>query len=298
MFIDNKTKKFFKVLSLLFVMVVLTGCTSNLDENGVLIASRAINSTTEWSWSAGWFDFLLVIPICKAILFSGEFLGNYAIGVIVATIIINIITLPVMIKSTVSSQKMQMIQPEVDKIQKKYKGRKDQTSQMKMSSELNALYKKNDVSMLASLTTFLTLPVMIAMWQAVQRLEILYTTTFLGFNLGADPLDYIMQFDVKYIILIAIVGIAQFFSMEMTNIMAKRNPHYKPSKTMDSMKSMNRMMVLMIVWFAVTFPTAMSFYWITTSLITMARTIYIQVHHIEKIKKKVDSVNVNYLNKK
>ncbi|WP_249029277.1 YidC/Oxa1 family membrane protein insertase [Tannockella kyphosi] len=297
MVLDYKTKRVLKVLSLLFVMVVLTGCTSNLDSDGQLIASRAITESTVWSWDAGWFDFLLVIPICKAVLFTGELFGNYALGVICATIIINIITLPIMIKSTVSSQKMQMIQPEIDKIQRKYKGRKDQASQMRLSNELTSLYKKNDVSMLASLTTFLTLPIMIAMWQSVQRLEILYTTEFLGFNLGADPLDFIMQFDIKYIILIAIVAVSQFFSMEMTSIMAKRNPHYKKSSAMDQMKTMNRMMVLMIVWFAVTFPTAMSFYWITTSLITMGRTVYIQIYHIEKIKKKVHDTNTNYLNK-
>ena len=81
-----------------------------------------------------------------------------------------------MIKSTVSQQKMQLIQPEMEKIQNKYKGRKDQTSQKRMSAEIQALYKKNDVSMLASFTTFLTLPIMFAMWQAVQRIEILYQT--------------------------------------------------------------------------------------------------------------------------
>ena len=47
---------------------------------------------------------------------------------------------------------------------------------MRMSAEIQALYKKNDVSMLASFTTFLTLPIMFAMWQAVQRIEILYQT--------------------------------------------------------------------------------------------------------------------------
>lgn len=47
-----------------------------------------------------------------------------------------------MIKSTVSQQKMQLIQPEMERIQNKYKGRKDQTSQMRMSAEIQALYKK------------------------------------------------------------------------------------------------------------------------------------------------------------
>ena len=43
-----------------------------------------------------------------------------------------------MIKSTVSQQKMQLIQPEMEKFKNKYKGRKDQTSQMRMSAEIQA----------------------------------------------------------------------------------------------------------------------------------------------------------------
>ena len=101
---------------------------------------------------SGIFDFLLVIPISKSIIYLGDvLLNNIALGVILITILINIIILPIMIKSTVSQQKMQLIQPEMERIQNKYKGRKDQTSQMRMSAEIQALYKKNDISMLACL---------------------------------------------------------------------------------------------------------------------------------------------------
>ena len=77
---------------------------------------------------SGIFDFLLVIPISKSIIYLGDvLLNNIALGVILITILINIIILPIMIKSTVSQQKMQLIQPEMERIQNKYKGRKDQT---------------------------------------------------------------------------------------------------------------------------------------------------------------------------
>ena len=68
--------------------------------------------------------------------------------------------------------------------------------------------------------------------------------------------------------------------------MLKRNPRYKVSKQQQQMKSMNIMMTVMIVWFALSMPTAMSLYWITTSLITVARTIYIQIYHVEKKRNK------------
>ena len=47
---------------------------------------------------------------------------------------------------------------------------------------------------------------------------------------------------------------------------------------------MNIVMTAMIVWFALSMPTAMSLYWITTSLVTIIRTVYIQIYHVEKKK--------------
>lgn len=282
MYLDQRTKKFLKVLALVAFVFVLAGCTRNLDENNQLIAERAINASTEWSLDAGFFDFILTIPIAKGILLLTDLLGNVAWGVVGMTIFINILILPFMIKSTKSSQKMQMIQPEVEKIQRKYQGRNDQSSQMRMSAELQALYKKNDVSMLSSFASLLTLPIMLAMYQSVQRIEILYESSLFGLQLGSVPMSMITSGHFEYIIIVAVVGLAQYFAIEINTIMLKRNPRYKVSKQQQSMKSMNIMMTIMIVWFALSMPTAMSLYWITTSIITIVRTVYIQLYHVEK----------------
>ena len=98
MVLDIKTKKILKVFCLVFLVAILTGCAQNLDANGKLIASRAITSSTPWSFDAGWFDFIFVIPLAKGILFINDYVGNVAFGVIGVTIIVNIITLPIMIQ--------------------------------------------------------------------------------------------------------------------------------------------------------------------------------------------------------
>ena len=299
MILDNKTKKYFKIICLVLFVVALTGCTANLDSSGKLIAKRAINFNTPWSMKSGIFDFLLVIPISKSIIYLGDvLLNNIALGVVLITILINIIILPIMIKSTVSQQKMQLIQPEMEKIQNKYKGRKDQTSQMRMSAEIQALYKKNDVSMLASFTTFLTLPIMFAMWQAVQRIEILYQTNTFGINLGAKPIDHVFKFEIAYIVLLAIVALTQYFAMKINTIMSKRNPKYRETSQMQSMNMMNNFMTLFIIYFAAIMPAAMSLYWMTTNIITIVRTWYIYIYHVEKAQKEVDQANTNYLTKR
>ena len=297
MVLDNKTKKILKLFCLVFFIAVLTGCTPNLDKNGSLIASRAITSSTPWTLSAGWFDFLFVVPIAKGILFISEYLGNVAAGVIGITIVVNIITLPIMIKSTVSAQKMQLLQPEMEKIQRKYKGRKDQASQMRQSTEIQNLYKKHNVSMFGSLATFLTLPIMVAMWQAVQRIDILYSTTVFGINLGDKPIGHVMEFGVGYIVLLLLVGVTQYFGMQITQIMAKRSPKYRPTQQMQSMNMMNNVMTIFIIYLSATMPAAMSLYWITTNIINIIRTVYIQVMHIEK-KPKKESSNTDFFNSK
>lgn len=287
MYLDQRTKKFLKVFALVAVIFVLVGCTSNLDKNGHLIASRAITESTPWSLSElGFFDFILTYPIARGILFISNMLGNVAWGVVGMTIFINILILPIMIKSTESTQKMQLIQPEMERIQRKYAGRKDQASQMRQTAEIQALYKKHNISMLSSFSTFLTLPIMLAVWQAVQRVEILYNSTLFGLKLGITPMSAITKGEWAYIVIVALVGLTQYFAIEINNIMLKRNPRYKVSKQQQSMKTMNIVMTVMIVWFAVSMPTAMSLYWITTSLITIARTVYIQLYHIEKKKDK------------
>lgn len=283
MYLDQRTKKYLKVFGLIAFVFVLVGCASNIDpETGELLAERAINESTKWSLDAGIFDFLLTIPIAKAILFASNYLGGIIGGVVGVTILINLITLPIMIKSTVSTQKMQMIQPEMEKIQLKYRGRNDQASQMRMNVEIQNLYEKHNISMFSSFTTFLTLPIMIAMWQSVQRLEVIYTTTIFGMNLGAHPMNMILDGQFQYIVFVLIVGFTQFFAIQINQIMLKRNKRYKPSSQQKQMNQMNYFMTILIVWFSLSMPTAMSLYWITTNIITILRTVYIQIYHIEK----------------
>ena len=205
------------------------------------------------------------------------------------TILINLIILPVMIKSTISTQKMQMLQPEMERIQNKYRGKNDQTSQMRMQNEIMNLYKKNNVSMFGSLWTFLTLPIMFAMYGAAQRIQILYTSQAFGMNLGLTPLSQITSGKFIYIVVILVMALSQFFAIEINNLMLKRNKKYKPSAQQNQMKTMNIVMTLMIIYFGLIMPTAMSFYWITTNLITVVRTVFIQIQYIEKQENQKDT---------
>lgn len=57
MVLDPRTKKYLKIFAVIALVFIFTGCTSNVDKNGHLLASRAINESTPWSLKAGFFDF-------------------------------------------------------------------------------------------------------------------------------------------------------------------------------------------------------------------------------------------------
>ena len=78
-----KDRRIKRILFLAVLLVVLVGCKANIDsETGQLIAERIIDNNTKWSFSQGWFDFLIVMPIAKLILLCEGWMGIVARQVI------------------------------------------------------------------------------------------------------------------------------------------------------------------------------------------------------------------------
>ena len=78
----------------------------------------------------------LLYIIYKTIAFQ-----NYGVSLILFTIIVKLALLPLSIKQIKSSQKMQEIQPEIDRIQKRYKNDRE-----KLNQELMKLYQEKGVN--------------------------------------------------------------------------------------------------------------------------------------------------------
>ena len=89
---------------------------------------------------------------------------NYGIAIILMTVLVRIVLLPLTIRQTRSMREMQMIQPEVKKIQAKYKG-----NRQKMNEEMMALYKEHGVNPLGGcLPLLLQMPVFIALFNVLR----------------------------------------------------------------------------------------------------------------------------------
>ena len=93
---------------------------------------------------------------------------NVGIAIILYTIITYLLLTPLQIKQQKMSKMMTIIQPEMQKIQKKYQGKRDQASQMKMQEETMALQQKYGISPMGScLPMLIQLPILFGLYQVI-----------------------------------------------------------------------------------------------------------------------------------
>ena len=93
---------------------------------------------------------------------------NIGICIILFTFIIYMLMIPLTYKQQKFSKLSQKMQPEIKEIQKKYQGKKDQASMMKMNEETQAVYEKYGVSPTGSCVQMLIqMPILFAMYRVV-----------------------------------------------------------------------------------------------------------------------------------
>ena len=109
---------------------------------------------------------------------SNLFGGFYIIGLLITTILVRTIAWPIYAKTNDMTLKMQLMQPELNKIQEKYATRQDDRSKQMMQMEMAQLYKKYKVGLSGCLMPFLQFPIFMAIYRAVSRIP--YTIAYEG----------------------------------------------------------------------------------------------------------------------
>lgn len=96
---------------------------------------------------------------------------NVALAIVLYTIIMYLLMTPLQIKQQKFSKMNAVMQPELQKIQKKYAGKKDEVSMQKMNQETQAVYAKYGVSPMGSCVQLLIqMPVLLALYQVIYRI--------------------------------------------------------------------------------------------------------------------------------
>lgn len=200
---------------------------------------------------------------------------SYVLAIVLFTVIIRLLILPLNIKATKSNAKMQEIQPEMQKLQKKYAN-----DPQKLQLETSKLMKENNVSMFGGcLPTLLPLPILFALYGVFR-------------NISATP-----GADTSFLFIPDIFGIGgiSFVSIILAILSALSTyiPSLLLSKSMPqqeggmNMSTMNIVMSAMMGFMALQFQPILVIYWITGGLIQLIQTYFLN-YRPAMMKKKVE----------
>ena len=271
-------------------LFILSGCARNTDANGITLPEKVIYLTTPFKdmMKEGFLTAVLVWPLAQAINLFYKWIGSSTLAIILVTVIYNILILPMSIKTTASTQKMQMLQPELTKIQAKYEGRTDDAARMAQAQEMQALYNKYGVNPLGSLITpLLQFPILICMYYAVQRADAVCNGTIAGLPMSTTPADAAKSLKTGWpiVIIFAMMLIFQVLSVKVPTWLAERarknKKGYKAyADNGNANSTQNNMMLLttslMVGLLGFKWPVAMSLYWLLNSVINVVKTAMIQ----------------------
>lgn len=248
-----------------------------------------------WVW-------VKIHDLLVAIGFGSGSGAAWVISIVLLTIIVRIAIVPLFLKQIKSSRAMQAVQPEMQAIQAKYKGKKDQVSRQKQAEETQALYKKYKVSPFAScLPLLVQMPVLFAMYRAIYAVKDLAAGTYKYADIETDHLGPITQkvaesingstvlgvplshtitsgdgaaAVVVFVVLIAIMMVLQFFSMRIS-MTRNMPPALDPNNPMvQSQKSMMYMMPAMYLFSGAFFQMGVIVYMLTASIWAIVQTYW------------------------
>lgn len=201
------------------------------------------------------------------------------ISIVLFTILIKTILLPLNIGQIRSSYKMQQIQPELKKLQDKYK-----SDPKKSQEEVMKFYKEKGVNPFAGcLPLLLQWPILIAMYFVFQHLPDIAGVHFLWVSDLSKPND---------IILTAISGGTTFLS---TYVMTPKN---KDANSKSTTGTMTITMTLMMTFMSYSFGAALVIYWIIGNLYQIGQTLLVRKIDNDILERKNQKLALgNHINK-
>ena len=211
-------------------LFIMTACATNS------IASDITADSTDF-WSKFVYFFAEIIRF----LSFGISIG---VGIILFTILIRTILLPVFQTQMVASRKMQEAQPRIKALREQYPGR-DMESRTKLDQEMRKVYKELGIKHSSSLWPILIqMPVLLALFQALSRVDFLKTGYFLWINLGGADTSFVLPI---------LAAVFTFLSSWLSNKALSE----KSGATTGMMYGMP----ILIFVFAISSPSGVALYW-------------------------------------
>jgi len=178
--------------------------------------------------------------------------GSYGLGIILLTALIRLVLAPISIRQFESMRQMQVIQPEMKKLQERYKGEPQKLQQAQ--AELFREYKVNPLA--GCLPTLIQLPFLYGLYYALRTLDYHNAGFFWIPNLShPDP----------YYILPILSGLTTFLSTWMTSSASLQTT----DRTQQIIMSV--MMPAIIMYITLRLPAGLALYWTVSQILTVAQ---------------------------
>ncbi|MBJ18860.1 MAG: hypothetical protein CL933_05480 [Deltaproteobacteria bacterium] len=196
------------------------------------------------------------------------FIPNYGFAIIVLTILVRIVTAPLMVRQMRSSERMREVQPKLKALQERFKDDKQ-----KQSEEMMKFYREEGINPLGGcLPLFLQMPVLIGLFYALRTSIGLRHAPFVFWidDLSQPATLFTLPgLDFPVRILPLIMGASMFVQQKMM-----------PQTGMDPVQA--RMMLIMMpgmmLFISYTFPSGLVLYWTVSNLLGIAHQYWVRNH--------------------
>ena len=225
----------------------------------------------------------------------------WALSIVGLVIVMRIILIPLFFKQIKASRGMQMLAPDMKKIQAKYKGKTDPASREAMSRETMELYRKHGTNPFSSCLPILAQsPIFFALFRVLNSLPLLAAGDYPRANLGPLNQQLASQAESATILgaplsatfmnatqfgdaasNVRIVTILLVVAMSVTTFTTQRQLTMKnmpPAALEGPMAQQQKLLMyvfpLIFAFSGVNFPIGVLIYWTTTNLWSMGQQFY------------------------
>ena len=205
----------------------------------------------------------------KAVFFIAN-THNTGTCIVIFTFIVNMLMFPLTLKQQKTAKLSSLMNPEIQAIQAKYKGKKDTASAQKMQLETQAVYDKYGISPFGGcLPLLIQFPILFALFRVIYDM-------FLGLDLSLKPHFMDGKMVSVTLILPVLCVVTQWLNTKLMQTNTSTNGDEQPGAS--SMKMMNTLMPFMTGVFCFSFPMGVGLYWITGNIFRSIQAIFVNRH--------------------
>ncbi|OGY85099.1 MAG: hypothetical protein A3F54_02420 [Candidatus Kerfeldbacteria bacterium RIFCSPHIGHO2_12_FULL_48_17] len=239
------------------------------------------------------FNTVLYEPLFNALIWLFQVTSDFGIAILLLTLAIKLLLFWPSMSSIKAQKQLQETQPKLDALRKKYANNKEE-----LGKEMIKFYKENKVNPLSScLPLLIQLPILIALYQVffnglhtdpatgflvAEQLQHLYGPLRDMYSHTAIETHFLGLFDLaktgNYVIAI-LAALFQFLSSRLS-LRRQVAPVKTPGAADENMtaainKQMMYFLPIITVIFGVRFPAGVTFYWLISTVFTLAQQMYV-----------------------